>query len=153
MRHPFAAVQSPRPASDALSIASRAPTPDQARLPRTDSKRRAYESLSPPSVPALPSIDPFSTLTPNRFTPRILARRSDTNGHYVKHSSKLTLLLCGQPEGVSMPHYSNGDTIEGILAIARPSGVLSLEVKVRSRASPYRATVVYWFAGRRNGPD
>ena len=53
-------------------------------------------------------------------------------GHYVKHSSKLTLLLSGQREGASVPLYSNGDTIEGILAIARPSGVLALDVKVRS---------------------
>ena len=40
------------------------------------------------------------------------------------------MLLSGQREGTSLPHYSNGDTIEGILAIVRPSGVLALELKV-----------------------
>ena len=57
-------------------------------------------------------------------------RRSNTSGHYVKHSSKLTLLLSGQREGTCVPHYANGDTIEGILAIARPAGVLAVDVKV-----------------------
>lgn len=51
-------------------------------------------------------------------------------GHFVKHSSKVTLLLSGQEENTSEPVYSNGSTIVGILAIPRPSGLLSLEVKV-----------------------
>ena len=51
-------------------------------------------------------------------------------GHFVKHSSKVTLLLSGQEENASEPVYSNGDTIVGILAIPRPTGLLSLEVKV-----------------------
>lgn len=51
-------------------------------------------------------------------------------GHFVKHSSKVTLLLSGQEEHASEPVYSNGSTIVGILAIPRPSGLLTLEVKV-----------------------
>ena len=51
-------------------------------------------------------------------------------GHFVKHSSKATLLLSGQEDGVSMPLYTNGSTIEGILAVPRPANLLSLEVTV-----------------------
>lgn len=51
--------------------------------------------------------------------------------HYVKHSSKVTLLLSGQPDGLAMPIYSNGDTLDGVLALPKSSGLLSLNVKVR----------------------
>ena len=54
-------------------------------------------------------------------------------GHYVKHSSKATVLLNGQNDFSSSagpPVYTNGATIEGIVAIPRPSGLLTLEVKV-----------------------
>ncbi len=49
----------------------------------------------------------------------------------MKHSSRVTLLLSEQEEGAEVPSYSTGDTIEGVLAIARSSGLLALEVKVR----------------------
>lgn len=49
----------------------------------------------------------------------------------MKHSSRVTLLLSEQDEGAEVPAYSTGDTIEGVLAIARSSGLLALEVKVR----------------------
>ena len=50
--------------------------------------------------------------------------------HYVMHSSKVTVLLSGQRSGTDMPVYTNGATIDGILAAARPSGLLALEVMV-----------------------
>ena len=85
-------------------------------------------------MPSVPLND--GALVPNRttFAPRVLARKSDVSGHYVKHSSRITLLLSGQREGAPTPQYSNGDPIEGILAIARPSGILALEVKVRTQS-------------------
>lgn len=54
-------------------------------------------------------------------------------GHFVKHSSKATLVLSGQEEGVDQPTYSSGGIIEGILAVPRPSGLLSIEIKVPAR--------------------
>ena len=129
MRHPFAAVQSPRPAS-VISILSRPSTPDRAG-PSQPAKRRPFDP-APPPVPPLPSILPINDLAPNRtrYAPQAPAKGANVAGHYVKHSSKLTLLLSGQREGTCVPHYTNGDTIEGILAIARPAGVLAVDVKV-----------------------
>lgn len=53
-------------------------------------------------------------------------------GHFVKHSSNITLLLSGQDENVPDPVYSTGGSIVGLIAVARPSNLLSLEVKVSS---------------------
>lgn len=50
-------------------------------------------------------------------------------GHFVKHSSKVTLMLGGQQDG-GPPMYSSGGVIEGILAVPRPSGLLAIEIKV-----------------------
>ncbi|EKM51699.1 uncharacterized protein PHACADRAFT_261996 [Phanerochaete carnosa HHB-10118-sp] len=55
---------------------------------------------------------------------------SESSGHFVKHSSSATLLLSGQEDGRSEAEYTNGATIEGILAVPRPSGLLSLQVRV-----------------------
>ncbi|EMD39777.1 hypothetical protein CERSUDRAFT_92265 [Gelatoporia subvermispora B] len=56
------------------------------------------------------------------------ARTSPT--HFVKHSSRVTLLLSGQEEGTAIPIYNSGSTIDGILATPRSSGLLSLVVKI-----------------------
>ena len=69
----------------------------------------------------------------------------------MKHSSKLTLLLSGQREGATIPHYCNGDTIEGILAIARPAGVLALDVKVRPRLTRTSSKAVLSLKHRSRG--
>ncbi|TBU27194.1 hypothetical protein BD311DRAFT_402452 [Dichomitus squalens] len=129
MRHPFAvAISYPRPSSF-LPIRSRPNTPE-ADIPPHSIKAWLIDDDSRPPVPALPrAAAPHAESAPN--LPRL--ERGSTSGHYVKHSSKLTLLLSGQREGTSIPHYSNGDTIEGILAIARPEGVLALDVKIEGR--------------------
>ncbi|KAH8085415.1 hypothetical protein BXZ70DRAFT_559721 [Cristinia sonorae] len=55
-------------------------------------------------------------------------------GHYVKHTSKVTLLLGGQEEEVAdQPMYTCGSAIEGILAVPRPSGLQSIDIKVEGR--------------------
>ncbi|GJE98972.1 hypothetical protein PsYK624_152100 [Phanerochaete sordida] len=54
----------------------------------------------------------------------------DSRGHFVKHSRWATVLLCGQDTDLPEPEYTNGATIEGILAVPRPSGMLSLQIKV-----------------------
>lgn len=61
---------------------------------------------------------------------RSLSTKSAT-GHYVKQSNKITLVLGGQEDGVSEPLYCTGDVIEGMLAVPKPTGLLSLEIKVR----------------------
>jgi len=54
-------------------------------------------------------------------------------GHYVKHSSKVTLVLGGQEDCGGQPTYSSESVIEGILAVPRPSGLFSIEIKVEGR--------------------
>ncbi|KAI0696433.1 hypothetical protein BC835DRAFT_1271920 [Cytidiella melzeri] len=51
-------------------------------------------------------------------------------GHFVKHSSNVTLLLSDQHHGRKVPEYSNGGIIDGIIAVPRPSGLLALEIVV-----------------------
>lgn len=54
-----------------------------------------------------------------------------SSGHFVKNSSKITLVLGGEEGSTGQPTYSSGSVIEGILAVPRPSGLLSIEIKVR----------------------
>ncbi|KAI0661977.1 hypothetical protein C8Q70DRAFT_909835 [Cubamyces menziesii] len=163
MRHPYAIIPNSRPAS-LFSAYSRPGTPERPPLPppppppkapqtypetQTQPNRRPTknESLQPVQVPVLglPSILPMGGIARPRSAPgtREKERHSKEKerkarvvaGHYVKHSSRFTLLLSGQPEGVDMPVYSNGQTIEGILAIARPLGLLAVEVKIEGSIS------------------
>ncbi|KAI0648144.1 hypothetical protein C8Q79DRAFT_905770 [Trametes meyenii] len=129
MRHPYALVPGSRPPS-LCSVPSRSGTPEPASSPPPQPNRRplTFESSL---VPVLSSIIPLSGIRGLNSQPRpATAKKHATAGHYVKHSSRVTLLLSGQEEGVQMPVYSTGDTIEAILAIARPAGLLALEVKV-----------------------
>lgn len=108
MRHPFASVRYSRNSlsSDRLPLSEHA----------TD--------------PTLPAAD-LHPLTQTRFRPPVSSHCVRTSpGHFVKHSSKVTLLLSGQEDGLSMPVYRGGSTIDGVIAIPRPSGLLYLDVKV-----------------------
>ncbi|KAI0769032.1 hypothetical protein BD413DRAFT_605078 [Trametes elegans] len=111
MRHPYAVVPSSRPPS----LFSMPSHPESQPHPN----RRPPTLLYP--IPALPATLPLGgPLKESKTTP----------GHYVKHTSRVTLLVSGQEEGAAIPTYSTGDTIEGILAVARDTGLLALEVKV-----------------------
>ncbi|KAI0365703.1 hypothetical protein BV20DRAFT_953703 [Pilatotrama ljubarskyi] len=130
MRHPYTVVPSSRPPS-LFSTRSRPSTPEP------QPNRRPLTIESPPPVPPLPSIIPLGGIHPNHpgipGAGKQKAKSSGSGaarGHYVKHSSKMTLLLSGQEEGVDVPAYSTGETIEGIFAIAKPSGLFALEVKI-----------------------
>ncbi|KAI0755063.1 hypothetical protein C8Q80DRAFT_408316 [Daedaleopsis nitida] len=127
MRHPFAAPQIPRPQS-LFSLRSKALSQEQEIPPPVPPKRQPIQA--PPALPPRSSILPLGGLIPNRSHSPVVPATADANGHFVRHSSKLTLLLSGQREGTSIPSYTNGETVEGILAIARPSGVLALDVKI-----------------------
>lgn len=129
MSHPFA-IQIHRPRS-LFSLRSPLLTPDTKEAPQPSKpKAKAVEALPPPR-PRTPLIQ-LGSLAPNRTPPSFHPTKADAYGHYVRHSSRLTLLLSGQREGTCIPSYSNGETIEGILAMARPSLVLALDVKVRA---------------------
>ncbi|KAI0632333.1 hypothetical protein C8Q77DRAFT_1059693 [Trametes polyzona] len=160
MRHPYALVPDSRPPS-LFSVPSRSSTPEPPPPPLPQPNRR-YPSLARSiSVPALQSVHPLGGI---RAPPRPPGKESTTAGHYVKHSSRVTLLLSGQREGVSLPVYSTGQTIEGVLAVARPSGVLALEVKIQgtlkveeiggsgSRTLRVLDEMVYSWVPSRNGP-
>lgn len=84
--------------------------------PQTDSTSRTSSIFVNVSA-----IDPDG-----RWVPSAVA----SPGHYVKHSSKVTLVLGGQEENGGPPTYSRGSIIEGILAVPRPSGLFSIEMKV-----------------------
>ncbi|KAI0670875.1 hypothetical protein C8Q78DRAFT_1069599 [Trametes maxima] len=127
MRHPYALVPGSRPPS-LCSVPSRSGTPEPERSPPQPNRRPL--TIESSLVPILSSIIPLGTrglAARPRLAP---AKKSATAGHYVKHSSRVTLLLSGQEEGAEMPAYSTGDTVEAILAIARPAGVLALEAKI-----------------------
>jgi hypothetical protein len=50
---------------------------------------------------------------------------------YVKHGSGITLLLLGHRAGTTFPVYQSGRLLSGIVVLAKPVGVASLDVKVR----------------------
>ncbi|KAI0822337.1 hypothetical protein BC628DRAFT_1412439 [Trametes gibbosa] len=116
MRHPYALVPDSRPPSLCSIQRSGSPAPQP--------NRRSSALYRTASVPALASIHPLGGIHPN---PR---HSAPSRGHYVNHTSWVTLLLSGQEEGAEMPAYSTGQTIEGVLAVARSSGVLALDVKI-----------------------
>ena len=112
------------PPVPSLSLPVKAPTPlarslSQPPIMRRERRESTRTRLLPPPPPVV-DVD----------VPTISSRSSP--GHFVKHSSWVTLLLSGQEEGVSEPVFCNGATIEGILAVPRPAGLLKLEVKVRA---------------------
>ncbi|KAI0712060.1 hypothetical protein C8Q76DRAFT_476666 [Earliella scabrosa] len=125
MRHPFA-VQIPRPQS-LFSLRNAAASPDTKEAPQPRKPKRVE---TPPPVPPRTPILQLGPLVPNRSLSPLQPTKADASGHFVRHSSKLTLLLSGQRDGACVPSYSSGETIEGVLAIARPSGVLALDVKI-----------------------
>ncbi|SRR5260221_5279768 len=50
---------------------------------------------------------------------------------YVKHGSGITLLLLGHKAGTTFPVYQSGKLLSGMVVLAKPAGVASLDVKVR----------------------
>ncbi|KAH9922873.1 uncharacterized protein BXZ73DRAFT_79681 [Epithele typhae] len=130
MRHPFAMVQSPRPASS-FSILPLSPTeepepgpsqsiPNPRSITFNDRAHAPSENTS-----ALPSILPLRK--DNNMAPRGPSRQRS----WTASRAPLGTLSSTQREGTRMPRYSNADTIEGVLAVARSSGVLALQVKVQ----------------------
>ena len=74
-------------------------------------------------------------------------------GHFVMHSSKVTLLLSGQHNVTNIPVYTNGSTLEGILAVARPAGLLALEVVVSLSVLAFRTPHARATDRRKSGPE
>lgn len=107
-------------------------TSDPATRPASQAAKRAMVPVSPALgeseyVSRPPIVASTSSGKPSKTSAQ----------HYVKHSSKLTLLLSDQDSGVEIPVYVNGDTIDGILAVARPAGLLSLDIMVRVQISEF----------------
>jgi len=50
---------------------------------------------------------------------------------YVKHGSGITLLLLGHKAETTFPVYQSGRLLNGLVVLAKPAGVASLDVKVR----------------------
>ena len=132
--HPFAAVQHTRSSlsTDNLPIWLRHEMTSREIPPVPPVPRRAQprSPSNPPPIhrqrmphtnaPSRPSVDVDVPSAASRGSP----------GHFVKHSSRCTLLLSGQEEGAKIPQYTTGGTIDGILAVPRPAGLLSLQVTV-----------------------
>ncbi|KAI9507616.1 hypothetical protein F5148DRAFT_1307148 [Russula earlei] len=58
------------------------------------------------------------------------------NGHpYVKHGSGITLILSGHQAGTPLPLYSSGSLMSGMIALAKPTGVASVDVKLEGSIS------------------
>ncbi|KAI9058261.1 hypothetical protein FKP32DRAFT_1581606 [Trametes sanguinea] len=119
MRHPYAVISTSRPAS-LFSSHSRSSSPEPDRDP-------------PPPVPELNWRRPLPTAPHEIDRPRTAPPQKGLRavvGHFVKHSRRVTLLLSGHPDGVDVPTYSNGQTIEGVLAVTRSTRLLAVEVKI-----------------------
>lgn len=138
-RHPFAYSQHVRYSQSTDTFASwlrLTPEPNIPLVPPLSSKPPAptalHRSLSQQPQPRqYQETDYRETLpTVDVDVPTVSSKSSP--GHLVKHSSWVTLLLSGQEEGASEAIYSNGATIEGILAVPRPAGLLALQIKVRN---------------------
>lgn len=136
---------SPTPTHGAKKVVSPLPLPPPKRPAPAGSSIDSILSARPRS--ALARVTPRLSLTRRKPVAVVLDTRRATDqegsegrtlpwsgkvspGHFVKHSSKVTLLLSGQEENATEPVYTNESTIIGILAIPRPSGLLSLEIKV-----------------------
>jgi len=105
----------------------------------TGSKSLASDTQSPPRPHTAFATSHVVALTDigNRPGQRELAnndfvvRNANTSSsHYIKHSNRITMVLSDQDDLSSVPVYTNGSTIDGILAVQKSSGLLSLEVKV-----------------------
>lgn len=138
VRHPFAYTQYVRYSRSTDTFASwLRMTPESTDIPpvpplntiKQPAPQAIRRSQSQPPVPRL-NLDNIrrEALPPADVESSVTSRSSP--GHFVKHSSRVTLLLSGQDEGVCEPTYTNGATIEGILAVPRPEGLLSLQIKV-----------------------
>lgn len=131
-RHPFAAVQYVRNSlsTDTLGAWLRPETrpEDVPPVPPLPDRTLARNQSLPPAPTRVPRGVGLPRPHLDSDVPAVSSRSSP--GHFVKHSSKVTLLLSGQEEGTAMPEYHTGGTIDGILAVPRPSGLLALEVTV-----------------------
>lgn len=137
MKHPFASIQYVRNSFSADTIGSWLRlTPEPDLPPPVPPLRTPPAQDQPPPERArnrkqslfLSQADRSSRPTVNVNVPAMSS--SSSPGHFVKHSSKATLLLSGQEQGVSEPVYVTGGTVDGILALSRPTGLLSLSVVV-----------------------
>lgn len=54
----------------------------------------------------------------------------------MKHGSGITLLLLGHKAGTTFPVYQSGSVLNGMVVLAKPAGVASLDVKVRDLQLP-----------------
>ncbi len=106
--------------------------------PHPSTKRRPLPSLpNPRNLLRVPSKSAKSvagrSVAPSHQTSEHETRSLSTksaSGHYVKLSNKVTVVLGGQEEGVSEPLYCTGDVIDGMLVVPKPTGLLSLDIKV-----------------------
>lgn len=141
MRHPYANTQYLHQSlsTDALGSWLRL-TPDVEAAPQLPSaSSQQFHSSS--SQLFLPSSRPSKELPPVDVSVASFSSKSSPS-HYVKHSSRLTLLLSGQEDGTCEPEYTNGATIEGILAVPRPSGLLSLQIRVSQILLPLLSVLI-----------
>ncbi|OCH92619.1 hypothetical protein OBBRIDRAFT_791067 [Obba rivulosa] len=121
MRHPFANPQYCRNSVSTDVIARH-------HEPYPEHGEKAH-LVRPELIPRASSTAPGAGVHRKELSlPSQSSRTSPT--HFVKHSSRVTLLLSGQEEGISTPVYTSGSTIDGILAIPRSSGLLSLVVRI-----------------------
>ena len=120
-----------------MSSESLESTQKEFKHPKPSTPQYPSDSSLPLEIPAL--VYPRSALARISLRTSILRGKSFSGlsdsgksfpSHFVKHTNGITLLLSGQRGDILKPVYSNGDTIVGILAISRPTGLLSLEVKV-----------------------
>lgn len=130
-QHPFASTEFARRSHSTETLVrwlrqdrENEPVPPVPALPSSPVAPRAVVEAAPPAA-----LRPASAPPPIDIDVPVRSSKSSP-GHFVKHSSKVTVLLSGQEHKEKIPEYSNGGIIDGIIAVTRPSSLLALQILV-----------------------
>ena len=99
-------------------------------------------SYAPPGLGSSYTRIPSYTAEPRAFEQRLALNRGHPrpSGEFTKHSRSggVSLRFPGQDRNATLPVYGNAGVVEGVVEVAKPEGVHSVEVKVCWQA------IVHW---------
>ncbi|KAF7799712.1 hypothetical protein EIP86_010954 [Pleurotus ostreatoroseus] len=92
-------------------------------------------SYAPPGLGSSYTRIPSYTAEPRAFEQRLALNRGHPrpSGEFTKHSRSggVSLRFPGQDRNATLPVYGNAGVVEGVVEVAKPEGVHSVEVKVK----------------------
>ena len=103
------------------------------------------------------SLPSYATIPPDTasYGPPSLHGYRFTQGDFVKTSKSgaISLRLLGQDENVRQPAYCSGNVIDGVVEVAKPDGISSVEMKVISPTHVLRFLGLIVLDRREVGPE